>query len=164
MTAACTWCATSDSSGSVVQVVVGPALIGHEAFSSQVQQQLAMLAGVLYHPGLSPSQLQAAIQQSTALLNSSVSEGLSNALLEAMELQTPIIARRCAGNEVVLDYGRFGLLFDTPAQCVECAASLLEDPHLRDMLVTQARKHLHSSFHPGAEQAAYAELVERLLA
>lgn len=49
------------------------------------------------------------------------SEGESNALLEAMSLCGPVVARNNSGNASLIHHGVTGWLFDTPQQMVEYA-------------------------------------------
>ncbi|MEK7483035.1 MAG: hypothetical protein AABZ60_01755 [Planctomycetota bacterium] len=50
-------------------------------------------------------------QKSFALLNGSISEGLSNTILEAGQWGIPIVCRRNSGNLSATDEGRFATLF-----------------------------------------------------
>jgi hypothetical protein len=82
--------------------------------------------GLHYHPPVPRPLLLSWLRQCTALVNSSVSEGMSNALLEAMALGVPVVARRNEGNEAVVgESGDRGLLFDTPEEAVAHFKGLL---------------------------------------
>eukprot|EP00045_Choanoeca_perplexa_P010235 m.102962 g.102962 ORF g.102962 m.102962 type:complete len:87 (-) comp15204_c0_seq6:1437-1697(-) len=58
----------------------------------------------------------------TAVVNSSVSEGVCGVLLESMLLGVPVVGRRNAGNSALIQHEVNGLLYDTPtegiAQCL----------------------------------------------
>jgi glycosyltransferase involved in cell wall biosynthesis len=71
---------------------------------------------------MSHDSLLCSLRCASAALNSSVSEGQASALLEAMQLRVPIIARRNEGNESLVEHGRTGLLFDTPEVSLDSAA------------------------------------------
>ncbi|XP_014675149.1 PREDICTED: glycosyltransferase 1 domain-containing protein 1-like [Priapulus caudatus] len=65
-------------------VIVGPPL--DEDYLNQFQAVVSRLPGVLFIPGLQHSDMQAAIRDSHALINSSRSEGQSVAILEVSPL------------------------------------------------------------------------------
>ena len=54
------------------------------------------------------------------------SEGMCAALLEAMGLGTPVLARAVPGNRAIVQHGRTGLLFATPGEAVALAAAVLD--------------------------------------
>ena len=55
-----------------------------------------------------------------------ISEGMSLALLEAMAVGVPVSARRNSGNVALIDDGKTGFLFSTPAEFVTIAQHLIE--------------------------------------
>ncbi|NXU37415.1 GL1D1 protein, partial [Drymodes brunneopygia] len=63
---------------------------------------------------LPQQELQAAVSRSCALVNSSLSEGMSAAILEAMDLNIPVLARNIPGNAAIIKHRETGLLFSTP--------------------------------------------------
>lgn len=74
--------------------------------------------GLYYHPPVPRSTLLSWIQQSNCLVNTSVSEGQCNAVLEAMMVGCPVVARRNEGNAAIVEHGVTGWLFDTPEEGV----------------------------------------------
>lgn len=81
------------------------------------------------------------LRGSQIFLLPSRSEGMSNALLEAMATGLPCVASRIGGNRDLVEHGITGLL--TPpgdaAALAEALAALLEDAPLRQRLGTAAR-------------------------
>ena len=67
------------------------------------------------------------MREASVVLNSSVSEGQCNALLEALLVGTPVVARRNAGNAAVLGEGEdaLGELFDDAEGCVAACRRVL---------------------------------------
>ena len=62
--------------------------------------------------------LLAAIREADVLLNSSLTEGMANVILEAMALRVPVLARRNEGNcSLVGSQQELGFLFTTPSEC-----------------------------------------------
>jgi predicted glycoside hydrolase/deacetylase ChbG (UPF0249 family)/glycosyltransferase involved in cell wall biosynthesis len=75
---------------------------------------------VVYHPPVSHDKLLAAINESALLLNTSLSEGMANVLLEAMALGKPVLARRNEGNCALIGSNmERGGLFTTAEECIE---------------------------------------------
>jgi len=72
----------------------------------------------------------------------SVSEGMSNALLEAMATGLPVVATKAGGSPEVVERGKSGLLVprcDSRGLSMAIAC-LIEDPTLRDRLAEAARE------------------------
>jgi glycosyltransferase involved in cell wall biosynthesis len=72
-------------------VIAGPELEADVV--DQVKRAATTLPGVHYVGSISREQMVAAVAQSYAVVNSSESEGLSNAMLEAMAAGCPVFAR-----------------------------------------------------------------------
>jgi hypothetical protein len=64
-----------------------------------------LCGSVVYHTNVPHLDLLAAVRESDIVLNTSLSEGESNALLEAMAMKVPIVARANEGNSTLLDRG-----------------------------------------------------------
>jgi glycosyltransferase involved in cell wall biosynthesis len=98
------------------------------------------------------------------VLNTSRSEGLANAVLEAMAAGRPVLARNITGNRAAVRHGRDGLLFADADEFLHWAERLMADPHLRRRLGRSARRTVIRRFDPRKEAAAHVELygaVER---
>ena len=78
-----------------------------------------------------PAAMAAVLLQADVILNNSLCEGLSNALLEAAALGQPILARDNPGNAAVVDAGSNGLLYRSGAEFSLHAGALLDSPELR---------------------------------
>jgi hypothetical protein len=65
-------------------VIIGPPLSGHSEYATDFYRNVERHPGIFYLPELSQEDLHSAMSKSTAIVNSSISEGLSNALLEAL--------------------------------------------------------------------------------
>jgi glycosyltransferase involved in cell wall biosynthesis len=80
---------------------------------------------MFYHPAVPRPLLLAWIAQADVLLNTSESEGMSNAIMEAMALGTPVVARRHAGNLSLIKEGETGLAFSTPLEAMAACDRVL---------------------------------------
>jgi glycosyltransferase involved in cell wall biosynthesis len=78
----------------------------------------------------------------------SISEGLSNSLLEAMSSGLPVIASAVGGNAETIENGRTGLLFsrDDAAEAMSCVQRVLDDPELGESLGAQARNECETTY------------------
>ncbi|KAK7829273.1 hypothetical protein U0070_012744 [Myodes glareolus] len=84
------------------------------AFTREVKDRVRRAAGVRLIREMCQEDLHAVVKSCFALVNSSVSEGMSAAILEAMDLEVPVLARNIPGNSAVVEHGVTGLLFTTP--------------------------------------------------
>ncbi|EPQ20291.1 Glycosyltransferase 1 domain-containing protein 1 [Myotis brandtii] len=93
-------------------VIVGPEV--DPVFTREVKAKVERSAGVRLLPEMPQGDLHAAEKNCLALVNSSLSEGMSAAILEAMDLEVPVLARNIPGNAAVVQHGVTGLLFSDP--------------------------------------------------
>jgi len=144
-------------------VIAGPELEPETA--AAVRDAVSRLQGVCLLPTpLSQAQLAAALAgQCVAVLNTSHSEGLSQALVEAMRCGCPVLARNIPANAALLADG-CGLLFSTPDEAVQHAKQLAADKQLCKTLVAEAAERARSGFSVEAERAGYAKVVALLAA
>ncbi|NWW40028.1 GL1D1 protein, partial [Panurus biarmicus] len=111
---------------------------------------------------LPQEQLHAAVRSSFALVNSSISEGMSAAILEAMELDIPVLARNIPGNAAIIKHKETGLLFSTPQEFVVLAKTLMNDPIMKKEIVTRAKDYVKNHHSWEGERKTYQSLVLRL--
>jgi glycosyltransferase involved in cell wall biosynthesis len=100
------------------------------------------------------------------IVQSSRSEGLPNAMLEAAAAGRPIVATDVGGTaEIVID-GRTGLLVEANDSAVMARAlgQLVGDPALRGRLGSAAREHVARAFGMERFAAEFASLYEELAA
>lgn len=142
-------------------VIVGPPL--EDFYIREFLDYIKDLPGVAYIPGLPQSELHAAIRDAQALINSSSSEGLSLAILEAMELETPVIARNVQGNTSIITNFETGLIYDSPQDFVVKLNELHTTPGLRERLVINAKRLITDRYNCELEQEAYLKHLKRLM-
>jgi len=142
----------------VVLVVIGPVL--DAAFNAAFAQELAALGGaVRFHEAVPQEQLYAAVSDSRVLINSSKSEGLSNALIESMMLECPVLARNIPGNAFFVTHNETGLLYDDLEQFEHLMHRLITDDEFVQRLKRQALEFVQREHSLEQEQRAYLSLL-----
>ncbi|NXG64425.1 GL1D1 protein, partial [Hemiprocne comata] len=106
--------------------------------------------------------LHAAMKRCFAVVNSSVSEGMSAAILEAMDLDIPVLARNIPGNAAIIKHKETGLLFSDPQEFVVLSKSLMNDPIVEREIVTRANDYVKKHHSWESERKVYQNLVLRL--
>lgn len=138
-------------------VIVGPRL--DVDYAIEVETLIARLNGVCLLPPLPKPDVHAAIQSANMVINTSKSEGTPQAILEAMQLKTPVLVRNVPGNaDVVTDY-KTGLVFDSPEEFVLKAKELLASPMLQQCLTQEAYKYVSQVHSWNAEKQTYHKAV-----
>jgi glycosyltransferase involved in cell wall biosynthesis len=99
-------------------------------------------------------------------VQTSESEGLPNAVLEAAAAGLPIVATDTGGTAEILDGGRTGIcvLIGDEAAFARALGSLVDDPALRRSLGDAARAHVQKAFGMERFVAETAALYEELAA
>jgi glycosyltransferase involved in cell wall biosynthesis len=147
-------------------VDVGLAIAGEgnrrEALESLISQRgLAERVQLLGHR----SDVSDLYQAMDVFALSSIREGLPNVVLEAMALETPVVATRVAGVPALIADGENGLLVD-PGDAEQLAAAigdLLEQPQRRNALARAARRTIEERFSFRARMEKVAAIYDELL-
>jgi colanic acid/amylovoran biosynthesis glycosyltransferase len=97
---------------------------------------------------LSPEQVRERLQQADAFLLSSLSEGISNAVLEAMSCGLPVVTTDCGGMTEVVTNGVEGFVVPVrdPDTMANCLQALWENPELRSAMGAAARERVIREF------------------
>ncbi|RDD41084.1 Glycosyltransferase 1 domain-containing protein 1 [Trichoplax sp. H2] len=145
---------------SIYLVIIGPEI--DTEFSYKMKENLLRYTGVYYVDSIPQPKLHMALRQCTALVNSSINEGMCGVILEAMNLGTPVIARRNAGNCEIVDHLKTGLLFNTPEEFIGLAKYLLSSHQLRDALVRHAVNYVEAEHSLSKEMETYCNIVHTI--
>jgi glycosyltransferase involved in cell wall biosynthesis len=96
----------------------------------------------------------------------SLSEGISNTLLESMVAGVPVVASRVGGTPEVITHGQHGLLVEPrdPQGLAEAVSAILDDPALAERLSRQARARMVAEFSFEAVVHRTEDLYRELLA
>lgn len=99
------------------------------------------------------------------VLNTSVSEGLSNAILEAMSLGKAVLASDCEGNRAVISDGLDGILYrqGDEEDFSHKARALILDNDVRERLGRAAREKVAKEYSLDTEIEGHLELYKEIL-
>ncbi len=119
-------------------------------------------AWVRRFPPLSPEEMTACYLAADVVLNTSESEGLSNAVIEAMAAARPVLASDIVGNRACISHGHNGFFFKDPTEFIGHARRLAKEPALRRVLGTRARADVAERFDPDREVERHIQLYQSL--
>eukprot|EP01132_Coremiostelium_polycephalum_P001435 gene1435-1809_t len=141
-----------------ILIIVGPCL--DEKLCNELEDMVGNLKNVYYHPSIPYRYMLNCIRDCFALVNSSINEGLCTCIIEAMALDTPVIARNNGGNSRMLLNGDLGLLFDTPQQFIQCCQRLEHDDNeLRSNLIIKAKQQFNQTYSVDLEIKKYLGII-----
>lgn len=130
----------------------------------------AHLLGVAGHVevvgGRTPAEVAWILSTADLFVSASLSEGISNALLEAMATGVAVVATNVGGTGEVLTDGRDGVLVDAgdPSAVAGAVAALARDPERRDRLARAGRRRVEAAFSLDTQRTDWARFYsERVL-
>ena len=97
---------------------------------------------------LSPEKVRLELLQADIYLSSSLSEGISNAVLEAMAIGLPVVSTNVGGMPEVIQTEITGLLVEPyePDQIARAIKRFVEEPDMKDGCIKNARERIESEF------------------
>jgi len=127
-------------------------------------QQLGVTQWVEFHPYSQAEAMFDIYQAGNCFLLPSRGEGLSNALLEAMAMELPVIATAVSGTVDVLQDGQDGILIppESPEALADAMATVLHRPALAVQLGQRARHRVLQHFSLESVARRYDELYSQL--
>uniref|UniRef100_A0A3Q4GNL1 Glycosyltransferase 1 domain containing 1 n=1 Tax=Neolamprologus brichardi TaxID=32507 RepID=A0A3Q4GNL1_NEOBR len=141
-----------------VLVIIGPKVSKQTEFCHCFYRT----AGVFLAQERCQQELHAAMKRCFAVVNSSVSEGMSAAILEAIDLGVPVLARNIPGNAAVVQHEVTGLLYSSPQEFVHQSQRLLSDHELRERVVRNGKLYVEERHGVNQERETYQRLVDTL--
>ena len=113
-----------------------------------------------------PFQVHTYYRHAGCFVSTSISEGISNSLLEAIAAKVPVVASRVSGNTDVIVDGETGLLFEPDDSCAlaEAIISILRDKTKSKYLAAQAFEYAKKNFNISIVAQRYIDLYHDLLA
>ncbi|MDQ0218371.1 glycosyltransferase [Peribacillus cavernae] len=100
--------------------------------------------------------------QSQIVINTSQSEGQSLALMEAMAIGRPVIARANEANRDLIRHEQTGWLYETMDRFAEGVHSIVENVSLREKVVHQAKEWVTEHYSAEKEADSYLNLYKHL--
>ncbi|XP_034547230.1 glycosyltransferase 1 domain-containing protein 1 isoform X2 [Notolabrus celidotus] len=144
-----------------VLVIVGPKI--DPVLTVDMEAVVQRTAGVFLAQERDQQELHAAMKRCFAVVNSSVSEGMSASILEAMDLGVPVLARDIPGNAAVVQHEFTGLLYSSPQEFVNQSQRLLSDHELRERVVRNGKLYVEEHHSLKQERETYQQLMDSLL-
>ncbi|XP_070760573.1 glycosyltransferase 1 domain-containing protein 1 isoform X2 [Enoplosus armatus] len=144
-----------------VLVIIGPKI--DPVLTVEVVDVVERTTGVFLAQEKSQQELHAAMKRCFAVVNSSVSEGMSAAILEAMDLGVPVLARDIPGNAAVVQHEFNGLLYSSPQEFVHQSQRLSSDHGLRERVARNGKLYVEEHHGLKQERETYQRLVDTLL-
>lgn len=119
-------------------LIIGPIL--EKDLGEKVKEKVKDKSWVKYLGEVSHQEVQDFILKSDIIINGSISEGMSNTLLEAQQIGKPILATDIAGNRAIVTHGIDGFLFKEKEEFEYYARKLTQDHNLREEMGSLALK------------------------
>nr|XP_056715295.1 glycosyltransferase 1 domain-containing protein 1 [Euleptes europaea] len=141
-------------------VIIGPSV--DPVFAEEVTEKVQRADGVHLLPEIPQEDLHAVVKNCFAVVNSSVSEGMSAAILEAMNLDVPVLARNIPGNAAIITHKTTGLLYSSPQEFIQLSKSLIRDPSLQREIVSRAKAYVSQHHSWERERKVYQNLMLEL--
>lgn len=121
-------------------VIIGPIL--EKGLGEKMKETIEGEKWVEYLGETSHQEAQELISESDIIINGSVSEGMSNTLLEAQHMGKPILATDIAGNRAIVTHKVDGFLFKNSKEFDYYATKLVQDSNLREKMGSSALKNI----------------------
>lgn len=147
---------------SINLVIVGPVL--DEAEWERLSEAMAGRDWIYYRK-VSHEEMPDLYDMADVVLNTSISEGLSNAILEAMYMGKAVLASDCDGNKSVISDGVDGLLYKhgDEADFLDKAKNLVLAPGSRERLGRAAIDKVARDYGLAAEMEGHLRLYGEIL-
>ncbi len=132
-------------------------------FAKKHLEKIKSISGIQYINKLPRPKVLSAIQQADIVLNTSISEGMSSAILEAMALHTTVVARSNDGNESIIEHGKTGFIFNTASEAIELIKFILTDNKVLKEIDTNCQIYLDKNHSAKIEKSLYNKVIMELV-
>jgi len=146
------------SDSSIHFVIIGPEL--HKEYSNDCRKLVDRSPGVWWFPVMTLEHVHCLMKHSFALVNSSINEGMAGAILEAMDIGVPVIARCNYSNQSIITDMVNGLLYSNQQEFLEKAKTLIDESTLRANIAINAKAYIQSHNDWRKENNTYVNLIE----
>ncbi|ASS74409.1 hypothetical protein CIG75_05020 [Tumebacillus algifaecis] len=141
-------------------VLVGPVLDDH--VGAEVEAAFADSPFARYLGSVPYEEIADLYRVADVVMNTSSSEGLSHALLEAMSIGKAVLASDVPGNRDLITDGENGFLYDDEAALTEKASLLVTDPLVVEKLSQGALKTIATHFSLERERDTFLEMYRSI--
>ncbi len=114
------------------------------------------IPGVYHINGLSKSEIFDCYVQADGFINTSESEGMSNAILEAMIMKCPVFARNIYSNRVIIKHEYNGYIFDSPDDFLKIYNNETQK------IVNNAYQYIVKYHNSELEKKRYANIISKI--
>jgi len=126
-------------------------------------KKIRNLDWVIYLGAVPHDRMYSLYRASDVVMNTSLSEGMPNSLLEAMSLGKAVLASHIPGNQAIVKNEEDGLLFETEEEFIKKAERLIRDKDLRKRLGRKAKEKIKKYHTPRGELDEHMKIYKRLL-
>lgn len=134
----------------------------HSEYYETFTTRISLLNGIILLPEMSREDVLSCMNDSFALVNSSLSEGMSAAILEAMSQNLLVMARDIPGNRDLIEHKVTGFLYLTTRDFFTQANLILNDFELRSKIVANAKNFIKEKHAIEREAKAYCDILSVL--
>jgi predicted glycoside hydrolase/deacetylase ChbG (UPF0249 family) len=113
----------------------------------------------IIHDPVAQSDFINILKESQLVINSSISEGMSNVLMESMKLSVPVLVRAIEGNLKLVENMKTGLVFDNPTSFKRQYNLVYDHEELRAKLASNAKIFIDDHFNIEIETEKYGQIV-----
>jgi glycosyltransferase involved in cell wall biosynthesis len=133
------------------------------AILKAVKNEIGKYPWIFYYQEVPLEQMVSIYEQSDVVINSSVSEGQSSALLEAMLIGKPVLARNNGGNRSIICQGETGFLFEDETQFFDQLNELLSNRRLYEQIAKAGQEYVRNNHTLTEEVEAYLRLYAEII-
>jgi glycosyltransferase involved in cell wall biosynthesis len=142
--------------------IVGPVI--EEAEGNKVQELVLQNAGWIRYLGQLPhTEMSEIYQCADVVLNTSLSEGQSSAILEAMAMGIPVLVSDIAGNRDIVSHGKTGYLYRDEYEFSQYVRCLMENVELREKMGSIGKEYVKNHHSVEKEIQALSTLYRQIL-
>lgn len=133
-----------------------------EGIYNQVQKEMKKRNWMSYAGVVPYEVMKGWYEKAQIVINTSLSEGQSVSIMEAMVLGLPVIARNNEANVLMIQHEQTGWLYETMEDFQEAVHSIVRNPSLREKVTRQAAEWIAEHSSPEKEALAYINLYEQM--
>ena len=136
-------------------LIIGEGVLEQEL--KELAKRTCAMEYIRFHPVIPNAHLPAYINLATVYVSTSISDGMSFSLLEAMACEKPVVATAIPANERVIEHKINGLLYEggNPVDLGEKLVALLRNEKAHAKMGRQNRKHV-------LEQYNFSDFMENV--